>query len=178
MALRTPSYLKDRELVETRDEQGNVHRRYEYCGDRYERRLTPSQRRTERYLGLLAAAVAGGLAVLAAVQDTPVNRGGFFGALSVLALIPVLGVLVGAVAAFCKKGDLTGAEYHERLILLRVLPLVGAALLLPLAVRYAIGGAWLAFGAALAAGAAYALVGVHEIKVPYIVHPGRKRSAE
>ena len=178
MAHRTPSYLKDRELVETRDEQGNIHRRYEYCGDRYERKLTPPQRRAERYLGLLAALGAGSLAILATVQDTPANRRGFFGALSMLTLIPVLGVLVGAVAAFCKRGDLTGTEYHERLILLRVLPLVGAAFLLLLAVRYAVGGAWIAFGAALVAGGVYVLVGVHEIKVPYAVHPGRKQPTE
>lgn len=178
MTLQDSPYFKDRSVEETVDRAGKVRRRFVYHGDWYARRLTPKQRRAERYLGLVAALGAGGLAVLAAVQDTPANRGGFFGVLSMLALIPVLSVLVGALGAFCKRGDLTRIEYQERRLLLRAMPLAAAAMLLVLAVGYGIHGAWLALISALAAGALYALVGVHECKVPYIIRPGTRPPEE
>ncbi len=174
MAFLDSPYFKDRELVETKDARGKVRRRFVYRGDLFERRLTQKQRQTERYLDVLAALAGGGLAVLATVQDTSANRGGFFGVVSVLTLIPVLGVLVGALTAFFKKEDLTRIEYRERMLLLRTMPLIAAACLLLLAVGYGCYGAWLALGSALAAGALYVLMFVHERKVPYVIHPGTK----
>ncbi len=178
MPPRAPEFLKDHELRRTVDERGKARRRYVYTGDRYERRLTPAQRRAERYAGVLAALVAGGLTVFATMQDTPANRGGFFGVLSVLTLIPAIGVLAGALMALFRKGDLTAREYHERLVLLRAMALIAAGLLVLLTVGYAINGAWLAFAAALAAAALYAVVGIHELKVGYIVHPAQPPAEE
>ncbi len=178
MGMLDSPYFRDRELEKTVDQKGKVRCRYVYHGDWFERKLTENQRRAERYIEMLTALFAGGLAVLAAVQDTSANRGGFFGVLSMLALIPVLSVLVGAVVAFCKRGNLTRAEHHERVFLLRAMPLLAAALLLVLAVGYAIEGAWLALAAALGAGGLYAVMGVHELKVPYIIHPGTKPFAQ
>ena len=169
MASPQERFLQDHKIEEYVDKKGKTRRRYVYMGDLYIRQLTEKQRRTERYLGVLVALAAGGLAVFAATWNTPVNAHGFFAVLSILAMIPALGVLTGAVSAFCKQGDLTSREYHERLILLRTMSLLGAALLLVLSLGYALHGAWPAFAAALPAAALYALVGVHELKVKYTV---------
>ena len=42
-------------LEEIEEAGGKVRRRYVYRGDRYERQVTPIQRRRERYAGVLAA---------------------------------------------------------------------------------------------------------------------------
>ena len=176
MAWRMKQFLQDHKLEETVDEGGKVRRRYVYRGDRYERRLTPGQRRAERYVGVLTALIAGGLGVFAAVQDTPANTSGFFAALSVLTLVPALGALAGAVIAFFRKGDLTVGEYRERRVLLTLMPLLGAAFLLLLTVGYALQGAFPALAAALLSAILYALIGIHERRVKYTVHPGHQPS--
>ena len=176
MASPQERFLQDHEIEEYTDKKGRTRRRYVYKGDLYARQLTEKQRRAERYVGVLVALAAGGLTVLAATRNTPANAHGFFAALSILALIPALGVLTGAVAAFCKRGELTSREYHERLILLKVMSLTAAALLLVLTLGYALHGAWAALAAALPAAALYALTGVHELKVRYTVHPSSPRT--
>lgn len=179
MALRrSQMFLQEHELVETVDAKGKIHRRYVYRGDVYERRITDGQRRAERYADVLTALLAGTLAVLAAVQRTPVNARGFFAVLSMLNMVPVLCVLMGAGASFFQTGRLTRSEHDERRLLLRAMPLASVAFLLILAVGYAVHGAWLAFGAALGAAALYAAMGVHECKVKFIVHPGTAPSGE
>ena len=169
MASRQEQFLKDHELQETVDEKGRVRRRFVYRGDLYARRISEEQRRAERYLGVLAALGAGALAVFATTRRTPANTAGFFSILSILVLVPVLGVLAGAGLSFFKKGDLTVRDYRERMILLRAMSLVAAVLLVLLTLGYALHGAWLACVAALLAAAVYALVGVHELKVKYTV---------
>ena len=176
MASPQERFLQDHEIEEYVDKRGRTRRRYVYRGDLYARQITEKQRRVERYAGVLAALAAGGLTVFAATRSTPANTRGFFAVLSILVLVPALGVLTGAVLAFCKQGDLTSREYHERLILLRTMSLLGAALLLVLCLGYALHGAWTAFAAALPAAALYALMGVHELKVRYTVHPSSARA--
>lgn len=166
--------MKDYELEEIEEAGGKVRRRYVYRGDRYERQVTPIQRRRERYAGVLAALLAGGATLFAAVQDTPANKSGFFGVISVLSLLPVIGVLTGAVVAFFRKGDLTAGEYRERRLLLTAMPLLGTVLLLLLAVGYALHRAYAPLLAALLSAGLYGLTAIRELKVKYTVHPGRQ----
>lgn len=177
MAQRQSQFFKDYDLEEYVDEQGQVRQRYAYRGDLFERALPEARQRTERAAEVLGAVLGGGLYLLAATRDTPANKSGFFGVLSILALVPVLCVLVGACVACFRKGKLTRRDYIERRILLLTMSLAAAACLLVLAAGYAVHGAWLALGAALAAAALYAAVGVREIRVGYIVHPGAKAPA-
>ena len=184
MALRASQYFKDYDLEESVDERGKVQRRYVYHGDWFERRLTDSQRRTERYAGVLTGILAGCLFILASIQDTPANKSGFFSVITVLNIIPAFCVLAGACIAFFKKGNLTRGDYNERMLLLRAMSFTAAVFLLILSVGYALNGfagaasGWTAFGAALAASVLYAIIGIHEYKVKYTVHPGSKPSAE
>ena len=73
MASPQERFLQDHKIEEYVDKKGKTRRRYVYMGDLYIRQLTEKQRRTERYLGVLVALAAGGLAVFAATWNTPFN---------------------------------------------------------------------------------------------------------
>ena len=184
MALRAKAYFQDYDLEETLDADGRVKREYVYHGDRFERDLPESKQRAERIVGVVFGVLAAVLLVLAMRQQTPANLGGVFSMLSIFALIPAFCTLVGAVLACFKRGKLTKNDYHERIVLLRVMPLVGAALLLAVTVGYGVdafrgeGAAWIAFGCSLAAALLYAAIGIRELSVRYIVHKGTKPSPE
>lgn len=182
MALRAKKYFQDYD-VEVRLHNGKAVREYVYKGDLYARELAPAARRKERAAYPLLAAAAGALLLLAMGRPVAPNIGGIFAALSLLALIPAFCVLEGAVEAFFRKGDLKKENYRERLLMLRVMPVAGAALNLLLAAGYLYDG--LARGAntpanlqaaacTLAASALYAALAARELKVGYRVIKGER----
>lgn len=182
MALRAKQYFADYD-VETRLENGRTVRRYVYKGDLYARQLSAGARARERAAYPLLALLAAGLLLFAMRRPVAPNLGGVFASLSLLALIPAFCVLEGAAEAFFRKGDLKKEDYRERLVMLRVMPVVGAGLNLLLAGSYlydalAKGGdaaaCLSAAGCTLAAAAAYAGLAVREIRVGYRVIPGER----
>lgn len=182
MALRAKRYFEDYE-VETSLQNGRTVRRYVYKGDWYARQLPDRVRARERAAYPPLALGAAGLLLAAMRQPTALNLGGVFAALSLLALIPAFCVLEGSVEAFFRKGDLKKEDYRERLVMLRVMPVIGAGLALLLAGGYlydglAKGGSTaanlLAGGCALAAAAIYAGLAAREIRVGYRVIPGER----
>lgn len=179
MALRANRYFQDYE-VETTLCNGVQRRRYVYKGDRYDRILSPEARAKERVAYLLLAIPAGALLVAAMLQPVAANFTGIFAALSLLALIPAFCTAEGAVEAFFRKGTLKKGNYQERLVMLRVMPILGAALELILAAGYLYGIAQKqAVPASLAAvlcvvgaAACHAAIARRELRVSYRVIPG------
>lgn len=179
MALRAKRYFQDHE-VQTVLKNGKTVRKYVYQGDWYVRQTTPAARRAERIAYLPLAALAGGLLLAAMSRPVPTNISGVLAALSLLALIAAFCVLEGVAEAFFRKGDLTKNDYYERLVMLRVMPAAGAALLLLLTAGYlrdAFGGQntgaalWAAAFAGVAA-AVYAGIAVREFRVQYQIVKG------
>ena len=182
MALRAKKYFEDYDVTTT-IRNGKTVREYVYKGDWYVRELSPEARRLERTLYPPLALLAGVLLVIAMRQPTAPNLGGIFAALSLLALIPAFCVLEGSVEAFFRKGNLTKEDYRERLIMLRVMPIIGAALSLLLTAGYGYDG--LARGATPAANllagvctllsaAVYTGLAVWEIRVSYRIIKGER----
>ncbi len=180
MALRAKKYFEDYD-VETSIRNGKTVRRYVYKGDWYVREASPDARRLERLLYPPLSLLAGVLLLIAMYQPAAPNMGGIFAALSLLALIPAFCALEGSVEAFFRKGNLTRENYRERLVMLRVMPVAGAALGLLLTAGYAYD--WLARGnpaaglaaaCALGASALYAGLAVREIRVAYRVIKGER----
>lgn len=185
MALRAKTYFRDYDLEETVGPDGRVKREYVYRGDLYERDLPEQKQAAERLWNACFGILAALLLVLVMLCDVPANKGGVFSALSILALIPAFCVVVGAILSFFKKGKLTKNDYHERLLLLRVMPLLGSALLLAMTVGYLIDAAfdaapdaWIAAGVATVCALLYAAIGIRELRVKYIVRRGTKPSVE
>lgn len=180
MALRAKKYFEDYDM-ETSIRNGKTVRRYVYKGDWYVREASPDARRLERLLYPPLSLLAGVLLLIAMCQPAAPNMGGIFAALSLLALIPAFCALEGSVEAFFRKGNLTRENYRERLVMLRVMPVTGAALGLLLTAGY--GWDWLAQGnpaAGLAAAcvlgsaALYGGLAVREIRVAYRVIKGER----
>lgn len=182
MALRAKKYFEDYEVTTT-IRNGKTVRKYVYKGDWYARELSPEARRLERMLYPLLSLLAGALLVAAMGQPTAPNLGGLFAALSLLALIPAFCVLEGSVEAFFRRGNLTKEDYRERLIMLRVMPVIGAALGLLLAAGYGYDGLvrggnpaanLLAGACTLLSAAVYAGLAAREIRVAYRVIKGER----
>lgn len=182
MALRAKKYFEDYD-VETTIRNGKTVRKYVYKGDWYVRELSPDARHRERMLYPLLSLLAGILLVIAMRQPTAPNLGGIFAALSLVALIPAFCVLEGSAEAFFRKGNLTKEDYRERLIMLRVMPVINGALSLLLTAGYGYDGLargaspvanLLAAGCTLAAAIIYAGLAVWEIRVPYRVIKGER----
>lgn len=185
MALRASRYFQEYE-VETTLCNGVQRRRYVYKGDRYDRILSPEARAKERIAYLLLAIPAGMLLVTAMLQPVAANFAGVFAALSLLALIPAFCAAEGAVEAFFRKGTLKKGNYQERLVMLRVMPVLGAALELILAAGYlygiaqqeAVPASLTAVFCVVGAAACHAAIALREFRVAYRVIPGpRSRGA-
>lgn len=185
MALRAKKYFQDYD-VEVTLKNGKEHRSYVYKGDLYARELTPQARSGERAAYLVLAALAALLLVAAMLQPVASNVAGFFAACSILALIPAFCTLEGAVEAFFRKGNLTKSNYQERLVMLRVMPVLGAVLNFLIGIGYLlclVQGAALSAGlfalfCALAAAVCYAAVAVREFRVGYRVIKGAHSTGE
>jgi len=186
MALRAKRYFEDYD-VESVERGGRLVRRYVYKGDLYARELSERARAAERAAYPLLALLAGGLLLAAMRQPVAPNVSGVFAALSLLAMIPAFCVLEGAVEAFFRKGDLQAESYRERLIMLRVMPVIGAGLGLLLAVGYGFDGLvrgaataanLLAMVCALGMAALYAGLAAREIRVRYRVIKGERSTGK
>lgn len=139
MALRAKRYFRDYEAEETVRPDGKVTRSLVYRGDLYIRQLSDRSRTLERYSYLGLSLLAGGLLVAAMLQPAAPNVSWkVVQGVSVLALIPAFCVLEGSAEAFFRKGSLKKEDYRERLVMLRVMGLVGCVLALILAVSYTI----------------------------------------
>ena len=128
--------MKDYELEEIEEAGGKVRRRYVYRGDRYERQVTPTQRRRERYAGVLAALLAGfvlGFAMLVPMRFFH-KRGNRLGLIvgflfTAIGLADLLGLssLMLCMGFGATVANLRG-EYRERRLLLTAMPLLGTVL--------------------------------------------------
>lgn len=186
MALRARKYFQDYE-TETRMENGRAVHRVVYRGDLYERRLPDAARRKERVLYIPIALLCGLLLLAAMTRQTPANAAGLCAGVSLLALIPAFCVLEGAVEAFFRKGLLKKNDYQERLLMLRVMPIAGAALNLLLTAGYLAHGlraaaycgadVQAAVCTALAA-AGDAAIALRELRVKYRVIPGKRSGGQ
>ena len=138
MALRAKKYFKDYKVEEQVSDNGKVKRTYVYCGDWYVRQLSGDRRLAERIFYVLAGMVAAVLLVFAMLIKVSLNSAGIFAGITILALVPAFLVLEGSVEAFFKKGNLKKEQYQERVIMLKAMPCLGAALNLAVAIAYAV----------------------------------------
>lgn len=185
MALRAKKYFRDYHRVQSLDPSGQVKSKLQYGGDYYVRMVSPKARSLERHLYVVLG-VLGFLSLILAMNRpiAPNISGRITQAVSILALVPGFCVAEGAVEAFFRKGDLKKENYRERLLMLRVMALLGAALALVLVVsygRYAVqdpqgglGAVCLSLGTAVFFGA----IGVRELRVPYQVRKAPPRPLE
>lgn len=182
MALRAKKYFQDFE-TETCLEDGRPVRRTVYKGDLYRRELSAAARTKERMLYIPAALLSGLLLLAAMTRETPANVDGLCAAFSLLAMIPAFCTLEGAVEAFFRRGDLRKNDYQERLLMLRVMPVAGAALNALIAALYLAHGAqqaayrgadWPAAGCTALAAALHAAIALREIRVKYRVIPSER----
>ena len=186
MALRARKYFQDYE-TETRMENGRAVHRVVYRGDLYERSIPDAARRKERMLYIPIALLCGLLLLAAMTRQTPANAAGLCAGVSLLALIPAFCVLESAVEAFFRKGLLKKNDYQERLLMLRVMPIAGAALLALLTAGYAAQGLQdaacrsqdmqAAVCTALAA-AGDAAIALRELRAKYRVIPGKRSGGQ
>lgn len=185
MALRAKKYFQDYD-VEVTLVNGKEHRSYVYKGNLYVRELAGPARSRECAAYLVLAALAAAALLVAMLQPVATNVAGFFAACSILALIPAFCTVEGAVEAFFRKGNLTKGNYQERLVMLRVMSVLGALLTALMAVGYllclvqgaALFAGLLALVCALAAAACYTAVAVREFHVGYRVIKGGRSIGE
>jgi len=137
MALRARKYFKDYLVRETVDPCGKSQKELVYCGDWYQRDCSAHQRSIERWSYLAASTAAAVMLLCAMLQRVEANISNpLVQAVSLFAMIPAFCVLEGSVEAFFRKGDLKKENYRERLLMLRVMGLIGAGLNLILFVGY------------------------------------------
>ena len=182
MALRAKKYFQDYD-VEVGLKNGKEYHLYIYKGDLYARVLPERVRNKERIAYLVLAALACVLLLAAMLQPVASNMAGFFAAVSIVALIPAFCVAEGAVEAFFRKGDLTKGSYQERLVMLRVMPVLGAVLNGVMTVGYLLGlqqgiPAAAAMLCSAAAALCYAGLAVREFRVDYRVIKGARTTGE
>ena len=185
MALRAKKYFRDYEIRETVSSNGRSQRELFYCGDWYVRVCSDKQRTAERW-GYLISSVAAALLLLGAMlQRVEANISiPWAQAVSLLAMIPAFCVLEGSVEAFFRKGKLKKEEYRERILMLRIMGFIGAALNLALLVGYAMA---LASGTLTRETAVtvlftsvniliYFTIGIREVRVAYRVIKAQPRA--
>lgn len=178
MALRAKKYFRDYDVRETINADGRIQKELIYCGDWYRRDCSDRQRTAERWTYFLSSAAAAGLLLTAMLQRVEANISDpWVQTVSLLAMIPAFCVLEGAAEAFFRKGNLKKENYRERLLMLRVMSLVGALLNLLLFAGYGAAAA----GETLTAGTMipivftginvliYGAIGIREIRVRYHV---------
>jgi hypothetical protein len=181
MALRADKYFQDYD-VEVTLYHGKERRNYVYKGDLYVRRVTDKARQKERAAYVILSILSAVLLAAAMLQPSDINVGGFFAACSILELIPAFCIAEGSAEAFFRKGDLKKSNYQERLLMLRVMPVIGAVLGIVLSAGYLYGAlqesAAGANAAALMCAAASAvcdiLIAVREFRIGYQIIPGER----
>ncbi len=181
MALRADKYFQDYDVEITLD-HGKERRNYVYKGDMYVRSVTNKARQKERAAYVILSILSAVLLAAAMLQPSDINVGGFFAACSILELIPAFCVAEGAVEAFFRKGDLKTSNYQERLLMLRVMPVIGATLGMVLSAGYlygtlqgsATGANVVAFVCSSVSAVCDILIAVREFRIGYQIIPGER----
>lgn len=183
MALRARKYFQDYELKETVTADGKVKRTYVYKGLWYTRELPPAARRTERIVYVPLAVLAAVLLAVAMFANIAPNRGGLVSVCSILAMPPAFLVLAGAVINCFQKPPYRTDSYHDRLLMLRWMPLTGALLCGICAAGYLVfalknpadperADSLVSFGCTAADTICYGVLAWHEFRIPYRMLPG------
>jgi positive regulator of sigma E activity len=182
MAIRVKKYMENYEL-KTRYRNGKTVKEYVYKGDWYVRELEEHQLVRESIIYLISALVSAGLLITAMLRPVATNMDGICAAMSLLALIPAFCVIEGSAETFFRRSTLKKENYQERVIMLRVMPAIGAGLLVCMMLGYLYTGLLQGqdqsqnLGAAVCAMSAAVMYGsilYHESKVRYRIIPGKE----